>query len=135
MLRLLVAYTTYDGHTAKVAERIAAALTSAKCAVDVCDMTRVQADRPLSEHDGVVAGALLHGGKHSQTLANLVTQNCTTLNRKLSAFFSVSVSAAGIKQQRDDASRCLVEFLEETGWKPSKIHEHHFGCTHSIATS
>ena len=120
MLRLLVAYTTYDGHTAKVAERIAAALKSADCAVEVCDLARMRPDRPLREYDGVVAGAPLHSGKHPRTLAAFVTKNCTTLNTKPSAFFSVSLSAAGNDQQRDDATRCLEEFLKETGWKPSK---------------
>jgi hypothetical protein len=40
MRRLLVAYTTYDGHTAKIAERIARVTD---CAVDVCDLARIAA--------------------------------------------------------------------------------------------
>lgn len=36
-----------------------------------------------------------------------------------SAFFSVSLSAAG-DDTRADAERCLQEFVEETGWTPEQ---------------
>ena len=50
MLRLLVAFTTYDGHTAKIAERIASTLGHADCAVEVCDLARSRPKRPLEEY-------------------------------------------------------------------------------------
>ena len=56
MRRLSVPYTSCDGHTAKIAERIARVTD---CAVDVCDLARMQPERPLGEYDGVIAGGLL----------------------------------------------------------------------------
>ena len=119
MLRLLVAYTTYDGHTAKVAERIAATLRESDCAVEVCDLARLRPERPVHEYDGVIAGGPLHGGRHHPQLARFVAQDRDVLNGQPSAFFSVSLSAAGNVEQQGDATRCLNEFLDETGWKPS----------------
>ena len=120
MLRLLVAYTTYDGHTAKIAERIAATLKSAECAVEVCDLARSRPEQSLEGYDGVIAGGPLHGGDHPPKLVTFASKNRTTVNTKPSAFLSVSLSAAGNDEQRDDAIRCLNEFLEETGWKPNR---------------
>lgn len=60
MLRLLVAYTTYDGYTAKIAERIAATLRSAHCAVEVCDIARSKPEQSLEGYDGVIPGGPLH---------------------------------------------------------------------------
>ena len=54
MLRLLVAYTTYDGHTAKIAERIAATLGLADCAVEVCDLARSRPERSLEDYTRLV---------------------------------------------------------------------------------
>jgi menaquinone-dependent protoporphyrinogen oxidase len=119
MLRLLVAYTTYDGHTAKIAERIASTLRENDCAVEVCDLARLRPERPVHEYDGVIAGGPLHGGKHHPQLVRFAAQNCDVLNEQPSAFFSVSLSAAGNVEQQRDATRCLNEFLDETGWKPS----------------
>ena len=119
MLKLLIAYTTYDGHTAKIAERIASALRDNDCAVEVCDIARSQPERPVHEYDGAFAGGPLHGGKHPRQLPRFVSENREALKDRPSAFFSVSLSAAGNEEQQADATRCLNELLEETGWKPS----------------
>ena len=119
MHRLLVAYTTYDGHTAEIAERISLALRHTDCAVELCDLARSRPERPLHEYDGVICGGSLHGGKHPRQLVKFVSENRATLNGRPSAFFSVSLSAAGNEEQQGDATRCLCEFLEQTSWKPS----------------
>ena len=119
MPKLLVAYTTYDGHTAKIAERIVSALRHADCAVEMCDLARSRPQRPLEDYDGVIAGGPLHGGKHPLQLVKFVSENRSALNEQPSAFFSVSLSAAGNEEQQGDATRCLNEFLEQTGWEPT----------------
>jgi menaquinone-dependent protoporphyrinogen oxidase len=119
MHRLLVAFTTYDGHTAKIAQRIASTLRENDCAVEVCDLARWRPERSVHEYDGVIAGGPLHGGKHHRQLVRFAAQNRNVLNEQPSAFFSVSLSAAGNVEQQGDATRCLKEFLNDTGWKPS----------------
>ncbi len=57
MLRLLVAFTTYDGHTAKIAERIASTLGHADFATEVCDLARSRPQRPLEDYDGIIESA------------------------------------------------------------------------------
>ena len=76
MLRLLVDFTTYDGHSARIAERIASMLVHADCAAEVCDLARSHPQRPLEDYDGVIAGGPLHGGKHHPQLVKFATQNC-----------------------------------------------------------
>ena len=105
MLRLLVAFTTYDGHTAKIAERIASTLGHADCAVEVCDLARSRPERSLEDYDGVIAGGPLHGGQHPPQLVKFASENLAALNAKPSAFFSVSLSAAGNEEQQGDATR------------------------------
>ena len=51
MLRLLVAFTTYDGHTAKIAERISVAVGQADCAVEVCDLARSRPEQSLKDSE------------------------------------------------------------------------------------
>ena len=119
MPKLLVAYTTYDGHPAEIAERIASALRQSNCAVELCDLARSRPERPIQEYDGVVAGGPLHGGQHPAQLARFVLDNRQALNEQAFAFFSVSLSAAGNEKQQGDATRCLNEFLEKVGWEPT----------------
>ena len=119
MHRLLVAFTTYDGHTAKMAERIASSLREDDCADEVCDLARLRPERPVHEYDGVIGGGPLHGSKHHRQLVRFAAQNCVALNEQPSAIFLVRLSAAGNVEQQSDATRCLNELLDETGWKPS----------------
>lgn len=119
MSRILVAFDTTDGHTKKIAERIGQAVHDCGCAVEVCEVAQFAHDRVLEPCDGAVVGGPIYGGKHSRQLAGFVRRNLDQLNQRRSAFFSVSLSAAGNKDQRSDAWRCLEEFLEQTQWRPS----------------
>ncbi len=49
MLKLLVAFTAYDGHTAEIVDRIVSALRDNDCAVDVCDLARSAPERCTAE--------------------------------------------------------------------------------------
>jgi len=118
MHKLLVVYTTYDGHSAKIAKRIAAVQEGSDCAVELCDIARTIPQHPTKEYEGVVISGPLQGGKHAPKLTQFVSTNLATWNELPSAFFSVSLSAAGGPGQQDDATRCLSDFLDETGWHP-----------------
>ena len=82
MLRLLVAFTTYDGYTAKIAKRIASTPGHADCATEVCDPARSRPERPLEDYDGVIVGGPLHGGKHPRQLVKFVSKNRKSLNER-----------------------------------------------------
>lgn len=120
MHHLLVAYRTYDGHTAKIVDRIAQTHRAAGCQVDVCDLAQPVSRRPLDQYAGVIVGGPLHGGRHPPQLAKFVSTHLTKLNEKPSAFFSVSLSAAGTEEQRNDAWQCVRRFLDETDWQPTQ---------------
>jgi menaquinone-dependent protoporphyrinogen oxidase len=70
--RILVLYATIEGHTARIAERVAGALRS---------------------HEAVVVGASMHYGHHPADLGALLRKNRAALAAWPSAFFSVSLSA------------------------------------------
>lgn len=70
--------------------------------------------------DGVIAGGSLHAGRHQRELVGWAKRNCAALSGMPSAFFSVSLSAAeDTDEAREDAERCIEEFLAETGWSPA----------------
>ncbi len=78
---LVTASTTYDVHTAKVARKIEATLSSADCSVEACDIARrtvevcdIACSKPeqsLADYDKVIASGPLHGGKHSPKVVTL----------------------------------------------------------------
>ena len=85
----LVVYASVEGHTERIARRIAEVLRGAGHRVDVMP---AGTSLDLSSHAGVIVGASVHYGHHPAWLASVLRENRVAAARK-SAFFSVSLSA------------------------------------------
>lgn len=103
---VLVAYASVEGHTARVAQRIAELLRSRGHRVDVV----AAGDAPeLSDYAGVIVGASVHYGRHPACLGRWLRRHAPVLKERRSAFFSVSL---GAKQ------RYATRFLRQARWRP-----------------
>ncbi|NHN49304.1 protoporphyrinogen oxidase [Halostella sp. JP-L12] len=119
MLSFLVIYGTGEGQTAKVADRIVAALKARghdAVAVDV-DTDR---DIAVTDYDAVVVGASIHTGKHQREIREFVRRHRETLTAVPTAFFQVSLSSAS-EEGRAAAADYVETFVEDTGWHPDRI--------------
>lgn len=118
MARICIISASKEGQAAKIADRIGLHLTQLGHAV----IRRAATDTDsidLDTIDGLIAGGSIHVGKHDPTLASFVQRHRAQLETKPTAFFSVSLSAAGSEiRQQADAKRLLNEFLTSTGWRP-----------------
>lgn len=118
MPRILIAYDTTEGQTRKIAQHVADAIVRSGREVQVIDIRRPPSGFTLDGFDAIVIGASIHLGKHSRQLSQFVGRHLACLNAVPSAFFSVSLSAAGSEKERADASRFVEEFLSQSGWNP-----------------
>ena len=118
--RVLVVYFSHDGQTTKIARRIMETLRD--CGVDatLSDGGSEQIGREIGTHDAVVIGAAVRFGHHLAQAEELVRQHVARLSARPSAFFSVSLAAAGNDKQHHEAERLVEEFLARTGWKPRR---------------
>lgn len=119
MKRIAVLYDTTEGQTAKIACKMAELARDSGNDVTVMEVRKLPENFQLDAFDGVIIGGSIHVGKHSPALVEFVKQNRRMLEKGPSAFFSVSLSAAGkSERQQQNAERCLDEFLVETEWTP-----------------
>ena len=121
MTKILIAYGTSEGHTAKIAQYLADVIREHGSEAFVVDVERAVVGRP-DGYDGVIVGASVHMGRHERYVLDYVRQNRDTLERLPSAFFSVSLVA----HDKSDEARKEVEgyvegFVQQTGWQPRKI--------------
>ena len=118
MTRILVLYSTTDGHTAKVAGVIADTLRAHGVGVDVQQSGGTDC-RPES-YDGVIVAAPVRGGRYQKSVRRWVRAHAGALNGTATAFVSVCL---GVLQRDPTVDRTLkmimTGFLAETGWKPS----------------
>lgn len=118
MSRVLMLYATTEGHTARIAQRIAQRLRDKGNSVDVFGADSVSADFVQADYDGVIIGASIHYGHHPDYLRALVRRHRAALTSRPGAFFSVSLSAGGPGAKPAAAQRYLDNFLRQVGWQP-----------------
>ena len=102
----LIVYASVEGHTERIAQRIAELLRQRGSRVDVMPAAAALELSPLA---GLIVGASVHYGRHPASLARLLRQEASNLKAAKSAFFSVSL---GAKQHY------ATRFLRSTGWQP-----------------
>jgi menaquinone-dependent protoporphyrinogen oxidase len=123
MCEVPVFYATTDGQTRLIAEHLANALHSQGLESVPLDVTLVDA-WSLDRHRvrAVLLGASVHAGKHQSTAAKFVKAHRQWFNELPSGFFSVSLSTASSNPTEVDAARSIAkEFLDQTGWHPSRM--------------
>jgi menaquinone-dependent protoporphyrinogen oxidase len=106
MASTLILYASVEGHTERIARRVAEVLRSRGHAVEVAPGGH---ELDLSRYAGVIVGASVHYGQHPASLAMFLRENAAALAPCKSAFFSVSLGAK---------ERYVTNFLRKAGWHP-----------------
>jgi len=117
MTRILIAYGTTEGQTARIADHIADAIRKHGVEAEALDLKRSK-DVSVDGYDAVIVGGSIHMGKHQKDLADFVQRNRAVLERLPSAFFSVSLAAHG---DLENAEAYVENFKQQTGWRPTKV--------------
>jgi menaquinone-dependent protoporphyrinogen oxidase len=118
MSDILIAFASRHGHTAKIADRIAAVLRDAGHRVRVVDDVAAVDPSPY-DFDAVIGGASIHNGEHQAEVVAWARRHSIALTMVPSAFFSVCLAIAdGTDESRAAAQDYLDDFEERTGWTP-----------------
>jgi menaquinone-dependent protoporphyrinogen oxidase len=115
MSKILVLFSTHDGQTEGVAERIGFRLSKAGHEVSVLSVDSPDASRSIDASDAVIVGGAIRYGHFASSLADFIRRNAPLLLSRPSAFYSVSLSAA---KDSADAHALMAEFEAATGWVP-----------------
>ena len=86
--------------------------------VATMNVTEVARGAVTENYDGAFVGASIHVGKHSRRFVEFVEHRRMWLDGMPVAFFSVSLSASGTDEEREEAREYVSTLLSETGWRP-----------------
>ena len=119
MYKFLIIYSTTDGHTKKICQRIKNVLTDGNLVelLSLEDSKKVD----LSNFEKIIIGASIRYGKHSKELYKFINLNKNILNKKKSAFFSVNVVARKPGKNTAETNPYINNFLRISKWTPNKI--------------
>ena len=122
MGRFLVVYSTIDGHTRHVAERIALVASRAGHEVNTVSADDGSVDLLIAASDAVVIGGGIRYGHYARSLEHAVRANRDAIAARPNGFFSVCLSAGGHAGARPATAWGYVDdFISRTGWQPGRI--------------
>ena len=119
MLTSLIIFSTTDGHTKKICEKIVNFLNNEKPVKIVSLDEAIKLD--LSEFQRIIVGASIRYGKHSKELYKFIKLNKRILDQKESVFFSVNVVARKYEKNTPETNPYIKKFLKVSKWQPKKI--------------
>jgi menaquinone-dependent protoporphyrinogen oxidase len=120
MARILIIYSTTDGHTRKICQRLRQVIEQEDHRVTLTSID----DEPnvdMKPFDKIVLGASIRYGKHDKQVYECIERNKQILDGKPNAFFSVNVVARKPGKSQPDTNPYLRKFLKQISWQPGEL--------------
>jgi menaquinone-dependent protoporphyrinogen oxidase len=120
MSKILLLYSTVDGHTLKICQHLRDLLESAGHSVVLSALD--DPSRPdLDGFDKIVIGASIRYGTHRPNVAAFMRAHQATLQAKPNAFFSVNIVARKPNRNTPETNPYVRKLLTQIAWRPRQI--------------
>ena len=120
MARIVLLYSTVDGHTLEICERLRDHLGQRG---HVVTLRALQAGTTIEpgEFERIVIGASIRYGRHRPEVSAFIAKHLELLRAAPSAFFSVNVVARKPHKRNPDTNPYVRKFLRGIAWKPPLV--------------
>ncbi len=119
MDKILILFSTTDGHTVSICNRIGEILSATGSVIisSLDDISQIE----LENADKVLVGASIRYGKHNKNLFSFSRKYKSILDSKENAFFSVNAVARKPEKNDPGTNPYLIKFLKQSEWQPKKL--------------
>lgn len=117
MARILIAYSTVDGHTREICESLQRSLAGDGHSVALASLSGAEPPDP-GDFDKIVIGASIRYGKHRQEVFDFIRLHRAALDERTSAFFCVNAVARKPGKDTPEGNPYMAKFLRKSGWRP-----------------
>lgn len=120
MAKVLILYSTTDGHTIDICKRIKHAIEAGGDEAQLKDL-KDDPELVAETFDKIVIGASIRYGKHQPLVNAFIKKNQAILEEKPNALFSVNVVARKPEKNTPETNPYLKKFLTQIDWKPQLL--------------
>ena len=120
MAKVLFLYSTTDGHTIEICNRMKAVIEVAGDSVEIRNLAETPSLDGL-EFDKIVIGASIRYGKHQKIVNEFIARNQAVLESRTNALFSVNVVARKPEKNTPETNPYLQKFLRKIDWTPQHL--------------
>ena len=115
--KLLILYSTVDGHTKDICNYIYKKLEGRK-KISIISIED-SADYDLSDFEEIVIGASVRYGYHRKNVYKFIQQNIEKLDKVKTAFFSLNLTARKPEKSTPETNPYVIKFLKKVKWEPT----------------
>ena len=119
MKKTAVIYSSTDGHTVKICEKIIEIIKH-ESIISLSSIEEVDS-LDLESFDFILVGASIRYGNHKANLYSFIKNNLESLSKKDTAFFNVNAVARKDDKNTPATNPYLIKFLKKVAWKPSLL--------------
>lgn len=120
MNKIVILYSTTDGQTLKISNKLQEVLEEMGKEVRVIAIDAAMPNH-LDRADKIIIGASIRYGKHNKSVYDFIAKNISVLELKSNAFFSVSAVARKPNRNSPETNPYLMKFLSQVSWEPEKL--------------
>jgi menaquinone-dependent protoporphyrinogen oxidase len=120
MSPVLILYSTTDGHTRQICQRLQSVIEAHDRRATVMPLADATAET-LASAGAVVIGASIRYGKHKPEVAAFIAGHQAALEARPNALFSVNVVARKPEKNRPETNPYMQKFLAKLAWKPQRL--------------
>lgn len=122
MKRILIAYYSYTGHTARIVRTMRDALIQAGATCDMMEMVEICREGvDWNHYDGVIVGSSVIYGVYDKIVWEFVQRFHNELDRFPNCFFNVTVVARTPFKATVEGNRYMQRFLQKSIWEPNEL--------------
>ena len=115
--KLLILYSTVDGHTKDICNYIYKKLKGRKKVSIISVEDSAYYD--LNDFEEIVIGASVRYGYHRKNVYKFVQQNIEILDKVKTAFFSLNLTARKPEKSTPETNPYVIKFLKKVKWEPT----------------
>jgi menaquinone-dependent protoporphyrinogen oxidase len=116
----LLIYSTTDGHTLTICERMKFVMTALGQQVTLVNMDQAEVVN-VAAFERIVIGASIRYGHHQPQVFEFIAKHQAVLTAKPSAFFSVNIVARKPNKNTPETNPYLKKFLKKISWQPQLL--------------
>ena len=120
MAKILLLFSTTDGHTRTICERLKQVVEEHGHCVTVCSVDG-HSNVDLSTFDKIVIGASIRYGRHSKAILDFIGGHLSLLESVPNAFFSVNIVARKPEKSAPETNPYMRKFLQRSAWRPRQL--------------
>ncbi|MDH5475110.1 MAG: menaquinone-dependent protoporphyrinogen IX dehydrogenase, partial [Cyclobacteriaceae bacterium] len=119
MRKIGIIYSTVDGQTKKICEKLKSVIDEQKLKVDLVSIKNFNKNIP--DYDTMIIGASVRYGKHDSSIKKFMIDRKSNLQKITTLFFSVNLVARKDDKNSPDTNPYLKKFIKTIGWTPDVL--------------